>query len=84
MKKICPLLLIIAIVFFSFVSAKSEEKTTENLVPSMSSMTTSGGTSYGTGYGCSQGKYCTSGTNEGGGTYTSSFNVPLTEKEVET
>ena len=29
MKKICPLLLIIAIVFFSFVSAKSEEKTTE-------------------------------------------------------
>jgi hypothetical protein len=83
MKKICPLLLIIAIVFFSFVSAKSEEKTTENLVPSMSSMTTSGGTSYGTGYGCSQGKYCTSGTNEGGGTYTSSFNVPLTEKEVQ-
>jgi hypothetical protein len=83
MKTLSPLLLIIAIIFFSFVSAKSEEKTTENLVPPMSSMTTSGGTSYGTGWGCQQGKYCTSGTNEGGGTYTSSFNVPLTEKEVQ-
>lgn len=63
--------------------AKAENLTTNNLAPPMSSMTTSGGTSYGTGHGCQQGKYCTSGTNEGGGTYTSNFDVPLTEKEVQ-
>jgi hypothetical protein len=61
---------------------KAEDLTTDNLAPSMSSMTASGGTSYGTGRGCQQGKYCTSGTNEGGGTYTSNFDVPLTEAEL--
>ena len=61
---------------------KSEDLTTSNLTPNMSGMTASGGTSVGTGHGCSQGQYCTSGTNEGGGTYTSNFDVPLTEAEL--
>ena len=68
-----------AALFVNF--AKAENKTTDNLAGSMGNMTASGGTSYGTGSGCQQGKYCTSGTQGGGGTYTSSFNVPLTEKE---
>ena len=63
-------------------SLRSEDLTTSNLTPNMSDMTASGGTSFGTGHGCSQGKYCTSGTNEGGGTYTSNFDVPLTEAEL--
>ena len=62
---------------------KAEDLTTANLTPSMSDMTASGGTSIGTGYGCSQGKYCTRGTTEGGGTYTSTFDVPLTEAELQ-
>ena len=61
---------------------KAEDLTTSNLTPNMSDMTASGGTSVGTGHGCSQGQYCTSGTNEGGGTYTSNFDVPLTEAEL--
>jgi len=61
---------------------KAEDLTTSNLTSSMGDMTASGGTSVGTGYGCSQGKYCTSGTTEGGGTYTSTFDVPLTEAEL--
>jgi len=62
--------------------AVAEDLTTSNLTPNMSGMTASGGTSVGTGHGCSQGQYCTSGTNEGGGTYTSTFDVPLTEAEL--
>ena len=62
--------------------AVAEDLTTSNLTPNMSGMTASGGTSVGTGHGCSQGQYCTSGTNEGGGTYTSNFDVPLTEAEL--
>ena len=62
--------------------ASAEELTTDNLVPGISEFTTSGGTSFGTGAGCSSGAYCTSGTTGGGGTYTSSFDVPLTEAEL--
>ena len=62
--------------------ASAEELTTGNLAPGMEDFTTSGGTSYGTGHGCSSGAYCTSGTTGGGGTYTSSFDVPLTEAEL--
>jgi len=70
-----------AIVLFpSLVYA--EDKTTDNLTPAMSGFTASGGTSVGSGQGCQSGKYCTSGTQGGGGTYTSSFDVPLTEGEV--
>jgi len=62
--------------------ASAVELTTDNLVPGIAEFTASGGTSFGTGSGCSSGAYCTSGTNEGGGTYTSNFDVPLTEAEV--
>lgn len=62
--------------------AVAEDLTTSNLTPNMSGMTASEGTSVGTGHGCSQGRYCTSGTTEGGGTYTSTFDVPLTEAEL--
>ena len=63
-------------------SAGAEELTTNNLVPTMSEFATSGGTSFGTGSGCGSGAFCTSGTSGGGGTYTSSFDVPLTEAEL--
>ena len=62
--------------------ASAEELTTDNLVPGISEFTTSGGTSFGTGAGCSSGAYCTSGTTGGGGTYTSSFDVGLTQAEL--
>jgi len=61
---------------------KAEDLTTSNLAPNISGFTESGGTSVGQGWGCSSGQYCTSGTNEGGGTYTSTFDVPLTEAEL--
>jgi len=67
---------------FLFAPASAEELTTGNLVPGISEFTTSGGTSFGTGSGCSTGAYCTSGTAAGGGTYTSSFDVPLTQAEL--
>ena len=82
MKYLSPLLLVLAILLFSIVSAKGEDKTTSNLTPNISEFSRSGGTSVGQGWGCSSGQYCTSGTNEGGGTYTSTFDVPLTEAEV--
>ena len=73
-------LLILTCLFCS--PAFAVELTTDNLVPGIAEFTASGGTSFGTGSGCSSGAYCTSGTNEGGGTYTSNFDVPLTEAEV--
>ena len=73
-------LLLLTGLFCAPVSA--EELTTGNLVPGISEFTTSGGTSFGTGSGCSSGAYCTSGTKAGGGTYTSSFDVPLTQAEL--
>jgi len=64
------------------IPASAEELTTGNLVPGMEDFTASGGTSFGTGSGCSSGAYCTSGTTGGGGAYTSSFDVPLTQAEI--
>jgi hypothetical protein len=77
--KAISLLLLTALLCFP---ASAEELTTGNLVPGISDFTTSGGTSFGTGSGCSSGAYCTSGTTAGGGTYTSSFDVPLTQAEL--
>tara|TARA_R110000824_G_scaffold300482_1_gene488495 strand:+ start:1724 stop:3169 length:1446 start_codon:yes stop_codon:yes gene_type:complete len=74
---------ILLMIAFGIKIVSAEDLTTNNLTPSMEGMTATGGTSYGTGSGCQQGKYCTSGTQGGGGTYTSSFDVPLTEKEVQ-
>jgi hypothetical protein len=75
-------ILLLAALGKMYNSAGAEELTTNNLVPTMSEFTTSGSTSFGTGSGCSAGAYCTSGTSGGGGTYTSSFDVPLTQDEV--
>ena len=75
-------ILLLAALGKMYNSAGAEELTTNNLVPAMSEFTTSGSTSFGTGSGCSAGAYCTSGTSGGGGTYTSSFDVPLTEAEL--
>ena len=62
--------------------ANADPLTSSNLAPNMGDMTASEGTSIGSGYGGSQGQYCTSGTTEGGGTYSSTFNIPLTEAEL--
>ena len=62
--------------------ASSENLTTDNLVPGMSGFTASGGTSVGTGWGCQPGAYCTSGTSTGGGSYRSTFDLPLTQDEL--
>ena len=51
------------------------QETTINQLPGMTGFTASSGTSVGTGRGCAIGEYCTSGKNEGGGTYSSSFNL---------
>ena len=61
--------------------ATAEEVTTANVLPALSSFTTSGSTQ--TGPGCSVGEFCTGNASNGGGTYTSSFDVPLTEAEVQ-
>ncbi len=74
---------LLCVAFFTMHGmVKAEDLTTSNLAPSMSDMTASDGTSIGSGHGCSQGQYCTSGTTEGGGTYSSTFDVPLTEAEL--
>lgn len=87
-SSVCVFFVYLALLCVAFLAmhgmvVKAEDLTTSNLTPNMSGMTASGGTSVGTGHGCSQGKYCTSGTNEGGGTYTSTFDVPLTEAELQ-
>ena len=56
--------------------------TTENLLPPMSDFEASAGTTVGPATGCASGAYCTSGTNGGGGTFTSTFDLPLTRDEV--
>ena len=87
-SSVCVFFVYLALFCVAFLAVrgmvvKAEDLTTSNLTPNMSGMTASGGTSVGTGHGCSQGQYCTSGTNEGGGTYTSTFDVPLTEAELQ-
>lgn len=75
---------LLCVAFFTMHGmVKAEDLTTSNLAPSMSNMTASDGTSIGSGHGCSQGQYCTSGTTEGGGTYSSTFDIPLTEAELQ-
>ena len=65
-----------------FVSpAMAEEVTTANVTPDMSAFTASGSTEPGSG--CSTGQFCTGNASNGGGTYTSSFDVPLTEAEIQ-
>ncbi len=74
---------ILALLLFCSTAA-AETLTTDNVVPSMSQFSTSGSTtSAGSARGCSSGEFCTGNATAGGGTYTSSFDVPLTEAEVQ-
>ena len=71
------------VAFFLFCStAAAETVTTDNVLPGMSAFTTSGSTTSSTTTGCTAGEFCTGNATAGGGTYTSSFDVPLTEDEV--
>jgi hypothetical protein len=73
----------LALLFLFCSPAVAETVTTTNTVPNMSLFTTSGSTtSAGSARGCSSGEFCTGNATAGGGTYTSSFDVPLTEAEV--
>ncbi len=64
-------------------TAAAETVTTDNVVPGMSAFTTSGSTTSSTTTGCTAGEFCTGNATAGGGTYTSSFDVPLTQAEVQ-
>jgi hypothetical protein len=57
--------------------------TTSNVLPNLSTFTTSGSTTSSSTSGCTAGEFCTGNASAGGGTYTSTFNVPLTEAEVQ-
>ena len=59
------------------------QETTDNLAPAMSEFTVSGGTATASQRGCSAGQFCTGNASSGGTTYTSNFDVPLTEAEVQ-
>jgi len=68
------------LVCFSAYPCFSEEivvgqETTDNLLPGMSEFTQSGGTSVGTGSGCPSGEFCTAGTNQQGGTFSTTFDL---------
>jgi hypothetical protein len=60
----------------------AEPATTVNVLPNLSSFVTSGSTTSSTISFCREGEFCTGNASNGGGTYTSNFNVPLTEAEV--
>jgi len=62
--------------------AFSEPAATGNVLPNLSEFSTSGSTTSSTTSGCTAGEFCTGNATAGGGTYTSSFDVPLTAAEV--
>ena len=64
-------------------TAAAETVTTDNVLPDMSQFSTSGSTTSSTTTGCTAGEFCTGNATAGGGTYTSSFDVPLTQAEVQ-
>ncbi len=57
-------------------------ETSSNLLPNMSTFSTSGDTKTGAGQGCAVGAYCTSGESGGGGTYSSTFDLPMTQDQI--
>jgi len=63
--------------------AFAETVTTGNLLPEISEFQTSGSTTSSSTSGCSAGEFCTGNASAGGGTYTSTFDVPLTKAEVQ-
>jgi hypothetical protein len=63
--------------------ALAETVTTGNVLPNLSTFTKSGSTtSDGSARGCTAGEFCTGDATAGGGTYASTFDVPLTEAEI--
>ena len=69
------------ILLLTTAPAMAETVTTENVTPDMSAFTASGSTQIGRG--CVAGQFCTGNAGNGGGTYRSSFDVPLTEAEIQ-
>jgi len=67
---------------FSVSPAFSEPVTTSNALPNLSEFSTSGSTTSSSTNGCTAGEFCTGNATAGGGTYTSSFDIPLTAAEV--
>tara|TARA_R110000824_G_scaffold20858_10_gene78228 strand:- start:777 stop:1916 length:1140 start_codon:yes stop_codon:yes gene_type:complete len=74
----------LAIIFALFFvsNASAESLTTPNVLPPLADFSTSGSTTSSAGSGCLAGEFCTGNASNGGGTYLSSFDVPLTESEV--
>ena len=73
---------LVALLLMSF-PALAETVTTSNLLPEISEFQTSGSTTSSSTSGCTAGQFCTGNASAGGGTYTSTFDVPLTEAEVQ-
>ena len=72
----------LALLLFFITPALAEPATTGNVLPNLSEFTTSGSTTSSTISGCTAGEFCTGDAASGGGTYTSSFSVPLTTAEL--
>ena len=79
-------LLILVLVLLA-ASAFAESTVTSNVLPNISTFTATGDTNSAANSGtsgCSAGEYCTGDSTSGGGTYTSpTFDVPLTQAEIQ-
>ena len=72
----------LALLLFFITPAFAEPAITGNVLPALSEFSTSGSTTSSTISGCTSGQFCTGNAAAGGGTYTSSFSVPLTTAEI--
>ena len=72
----------LALLLFFITPALAEPAITGNVLPALSEFSTSGSTTSNTTSGCTAGQFCTGNAAAGGGTYTSSFSVPLTTAEI--
>ena len=70
------------LLLFFITPALAEPAITGNVLPALSEFSTSGSTTSNTTSGCTAGQFCTGNAAAGGGTYTSSFSVPLTTAEL--
>ena len=70
------------LLLFFITPAFAEPAITGNVLPALSEFSTSGSTTSSTISGCTAGQFCTGNAAAGGGTYTSSFSVPLTTAEL--
>jgi hypothetical protein len=72
----------LALLLLTALPALAEPAVTGNVLPALSEFSTSGSTTSSTISGCIAGQFCTGNAAAGGGTYTSSFSVPLTTAEL--